>query len=514
MFENNSTTAAPETAGHALHHSPVVREAIETIVSEVAKASSTVTSVRGPVSQEAAQSFEAFMERAASVRGRPLLYPYIGSGVGNGPYVELLDGSVKLDLITGIGVHFFGHSDPELIRASVEGATGDTVMQGHLMMNEDAIRFGSVLIEEARKSSDLQHAFLCGSGAMANENGLKVCYQKNAPASRVIAFKDCFMGRSTTMAQIGDNAAGRVGIPLSTLVDYMPFYDTIAARRMSGGDVSGDTRYIDMAVWHLEQYIERYPGQHACFVFELVQGEGGFNGAPPEFHRELMEVCKANNIAVWSDEVQTFGRTSRPYAFDHYGLGEYVDVCCVGKMTQVCATLYTDEYNPKPGLLSGTFLGSSAGLRAGRSILERLTSGDYYGEDGRIMRHHARFREHVHALAQKHPEWFPPVHGVPEHAGGVGAMMRFTPFGGDKDALLKLCKQLFLDGVIAFYCGHGPYHVRFLPPLGVMDESTWSEVFEIVEKSMGEVARTLPIHEHRELRPMHRPNAVSAHDEG
>ena len=44
---------------------------------------------------------------------------------------------------------------------------------------------------------------------MANENALKVCYQKHAPASRVIAFKDCFMGRSVTMSQIGDFAASK-----------------------------------------------------------------------------------------------------------------------------------------------------------------------------------------------------------------------------------------------------------------------------------------------------------------
>lgn len=65
------------------------------------------------------------------------------------------------------------------------------------------------------------------------------------PASRVIAFKDCFMGRTIAMSQIGDSAANRVGIPLSTLIDYMPFYDPAAAKRMGGGDVSGQTRFID-----------------------------------------------------------------------------------------------------------------------------------------------------------------------------------------------------------------------------------------------------------------------------
>ena len=40
---------------------------------------------------------------------------------------------------------------------------------------------------------------------MANESALKVCFQKNAPASRVLAFEHCFMGRSTTMAQLGNH---------------------------------------------------------------------------------------------------------------------------------------------------------------------------------------------------------------------------------------------------------------------------------------------------------------------
>jgi len=345
-----------------------VQNSVRTIVDELVASRAGISGVRGPTSPEARVSFEQFMGLAAKVRGRPLLYEYIGSGMGNGPYVELMDGSVKLDMITGIGVQFFGHSDPDLIETSLMAATRDVTMQGHLMMNQEAIELANVLVEEASKSSGLAHAFLSNSGAMANENGLKVCYQKHAPASRVIAFEHCFMGRSITMAQIGDSAGGRQGIPLSTLVDYMPFYDHVVARGMSAGDVSGETRFIDMAVRQLERHIERYPKQHACFVFELVQGEGGFRTALPEFHKALMEVCKANRIAVWSDEVQTFGRTERMFCFDALGLGEYVDVACVGKMTQVCATLYTEKYNPKSGLLSGTFSGSTVGLRVGKQI--------------------------------------------------------------------------------------------------------------------------------------------------
>ena len=198
---------------------------------------------------------------------------------------------------------------------------------------------------------------------------------------------------------------------------------------------------------------------------------------------------------MWADEIQTFGRTNEMFHFQQLGLGEYVDIATIGKMSQVCACLYTEAYNPKPGLLSGTFIGSTVGLLTGRHMLERLRDGDYYGEGGSIEKLFIAFCEHARALVQKHPDWFPPI-GHPESLsrvssgffGGVGGMMRFTPFGGEKAAVLKLTHRLFDHGLIAFYCGHAPYHVRFLPPVGVLRPDDFTDIFAIVEAAMAEVA--------------------------
>jgi len=317
---------------------------------------------------------------------------------------------------------------------------------------------------------------------MANENALKICFQKHAPASRVIAFKDCFMGRSITMSQIGDAAGNRQGIPLSTLVDYMPFWDEVAAQRM------GKTKFIDMVAGHLQQYIDRYPKQHACFIFEMVQGEGGFNVGDRDFFKTLMDMCRAAKIAIWDDEIQTWGRTPSMFAYDEFKLGDYVDVFCVGKMTEVCATLYTEDYNPQPGLLSGTFVGEGPSFRVGQRVIERLRDGDYYGPAGAMARHHAAFTQQVRALIAKHPEWFPKVPELPDLVGGTGGMMRFTPFGGKKDRVNKACKTCFEEGVVLFYAGHGPYHLRLLPPLGVFQENDWPAVFECIERGLARAA--------------------------
>lgn len=464
---------------------PAVRSAIAALVEQVRAASAQITDVRPP-NPGLADSYEAILKRAADTRGRGLLYPYVGSGLGNGALVELLDGSVKWDMICGIGVHFFGHSHPALIEESLIGSLDDTVKHGNLQTNFDAVEFAEVLLQQARRGSRLKASYIATSGAMANENALKICYQKHAPASRVIAFADCFMGRSITMCQIGDTAEYRAGVPLSTLVDYMPFYDEAEAREV------GAKKYIDRAVRQLFKYLDRYPGQHACFIFELVQGEGGFNPGTRDYFKALMEACKSRRVAVWDDEIQTFGRTPRMFAYELFDLGEYVDVFCIGKMTQACATLFTDEYTPKPGLLSGTFTGEGPSFRVGRRVLEMLRDGAYYGDDGLIARHHGAFREQVAALIARRPDFFPPVADAEGrdlgHVGGIGGMMKFSPFGGRKDKINAACKACFEEGVVLFYCGHGPYHLRMLPPLGVMKLEDWPRVFACIERGLAKAA--------------------------
>ena len=91
------------------------------------------------------------------------------------------------------------------------------------------------------------------------------------------------------------------------------------------------------------------------------------------------------------------------------------------------------------------------------------------------------------------PAWFPPVREAfgrshDRFTGGTGGMMRFTPFGGSKEKIMRLMHVLFEEGVIAFYCGHDPYHVRFLPPVGVMRPEQFGPVMEIVERSLARVA--------------------------
>src|SRR5579863_7966616 len=102
------------TVGHDVRSSEKVNSLIDKAVQEFLAASEQFTEVRGPDPQLEKAASEK-IQRIGAVRGRPLFYNYLGSGVGRGPYVELEDGSVKLDLINGIGVHVLGHGHPRVL---------------------------------------------------------------------------------------------------------------------------------------------------------------------------------------------------------------------------------------------------------------------------------------------------------------------------------------------------------------------------------------------------------------
>ncbi len=476
-----TTEATDILTARALAETPAVAGAIDAILHELGQAQASITAAR-PALPELAESYETFLSRQAEAKGRAPWFPYVGSGLGNGPLVQLADGSVKWDLINGIGVHMFGHGDPDLVATALRASLGDTVMQGNLQFNTDVIEFAGLLVEQAGQSSGIKHCFLINSGALANESALKVCCQKNAPADRVLTFAGAFAGRTMAMIQIGDSAAGRVGLPITLQVDYVPFYD---ADRPEASTAE--------AMKALDDAITRYPGRHACFAMELVQGEGGFNVAPREFLVALMQRCREHGIGVWVDEIQTFGRCGEMFYFQQLDLGEYVDVVTIGKMAQVCGCLFTKDYAPQAGLLSATFVGSTAALQVGRRMIERLRDGGYWGPDGRIAQLHAAFRQRMDKFVAEHPEWFGPI-TLPDGGtstrlyDGVGGMMRFTPFGGVKQKVLATVHRMFEVGVIGFYCGRGPFHVRFLPPVGVMEPRHFDDVFTILTAALAQAA--------------------------
>lgn len=457
-------------AANQLKNDPRLAEAKQLILAAVAEHQKDLDSVRPP-NPDLASSYEEMLNELGAIRGGNIFFPYLGSGIGNGPFVELADGSVKLDLITGIGVHGYGHSHPMLIEAGIDAAIGDTVMQGNLQQNTNSCDILKLLTDVACESgAELKHCFLSTSGAMANENSLKMAFQRNHPANRVIAFSHCFAGRTLGLAQLTDKAKYRVGLPDTISVDYIPFYNHESPEK--------STAY---AVRRFKHHIERHPGKHAALWMELVQGEGGYYEGDAEFFKALIEVARENEIAVIADEVQTFCRTTRPFAFQHFGLDKLVDLVTIGKISQVCATLFTDNYKPKPGLISQTFTGSTWAITAAHAIVSGLIENGNFGADGKNVQLHNHFAAGLQAIGKKIPGSISGPHGV-------GGMVAFTPFDGSAEVASDMVKRLYHAGLMSFMAGGDPSRVRFLIPLGCVEESHIDLACQIIEGVVSEMA--------------------------
>lgn len=405
--------------------------------------------------------FNTLLSDVTAARGGALWYPYLGTGMGNGALVELADGSVKYDFISGIGAHW-GHGHPDIVKAVLNSAFHNTVMEGNLQQNVHTKTLLSLFCE----LSDMDHCFLTTSGAMAAENALKLAFHKHQPAKRLLAFEGCFMGRTLGLSQITDKAAYRNGLPLTLSVDYLPFFDETHPEES-----------IKNTIKKLNDYISRYPGDHAAICMELIQGEGGYYPGSKAFFDTIMEVCKTHNIAVIVDEIQTFGRTTHAFAYQYFNLKHRPDIITVGKLSQVCATLFSKEYKPGPGLISQTFTGSSAGIDASITILSSLKHGGYLGETGIIHQRATQFRDGLTALSKTYPD-------IIAGPFGVESMMACTVYDGSIEAAKDFMMRLFKEGVIGFIAGKNPVRCRFLMPIGSVTSDDISQVLHCIERTL------------------------------
>ncbi len=448
---------------NSLLEAPAVRDAAKALVDAVAEEARTRT--LGP------EAYEKALRDVERSRGRALFFRMLASGSGWGSRVRLADGTVKLDFIGGIGVYAFGHGEPDLLETAVAAAASDVVFQGHLLPGPEYLRLSRALLRHA--GPRLRHAWLSVSGAMANENALKLILQKHAPADRIVAFEGGFAGRTLALAELSDKPAYREGLPLRGNVLHVPFFDP--------DDPDATARSLAA----LDAHLDRYPGQVAAMLFELVQGEGGLKLAPREFFAALMERCRERGVAVWVDEVQTFARTGELFAFRKFELEKWVDVVTVGKILQGSAVLFRKRYNPKPGLVAGTYAGATVGMAVGARIIERLERDGYLGPEGRTAVLERRVQRRFESLAKRLPRAVAAV-------SGIGAMHAFVPFEGSAKVAAAVLQAAFEEGLLLFSAGANPTRIRMLLPLKVTDEELEAG-FTILEKALRRVAEHLEL---------------------
>ncbi len=441
-----------------LHQDEAVRAAARALVEAVRQA--------GRDRKLSATDYQERLQALGTMRAAPMAYPLLAGGAGKGARVQLADGREILDLVSGIGPYVFGHDDQDGLEVASIAAAADVAYQGHVLPGLEYDRLSRVLLKHS--GTRLEHVWLALSGSMANENAWKMILQRRAPADQVLVFEHAFHGRTLAMSELTDRPEYREGLPLHHNVHRIPFYDP------------GDPESTQKSVSSIEAALAANSGRIAAMCFELVQGEGGFNDAPAGFFRALMERCRAAGIAVWIDEIQTFGRTSGLFAFRTLGLDDLVDVVTVGKILHGSATLFSRDYRPRPKLVAGTWAGSTVGMALGARILERLENDGYLGPHGGITSLERRIDVAFARLEERIP-------GVVHGRSGMGAMQGFFVWDGDPIVTTDLVSTCIEEGVLFQTTGSQPMKIRMLPPLTLTEEELEAG-FEALERGLRRVA--------------------------
>lgn len=351
------------------------------------------------------------------------------------------EGRDYVDFAAGIAVCSLGHCDPELTAALIEQA-GRLWHTSNVFVSEPPLRLAQELVAASRFA---ERAFLCNSGAEANEAAIKLVRKWAANAGRppqqrvIVTCRGSFHGR--TLATVTATAQPK----------YQQGFEPLP----------GGFRHVDFN--DIAQLEEAFAGGDvAAVMLEPVQGEGGVLPAAPGYLQAVRALCDRFDALLVLDEIQCgMGRTGTLFA--HWQDGVVPDIVTLAKALGGGFPVGALLAGPKVaqamqvGAHGTTFGGNPLAAAVARVALRRLASEEIAAN---VARQSQALRDGLAALDREFG-LFAEVRGrglmlgavlKPEHAGQAGAI-------GDLAAAHGL---LLLQA--------GPDVLRFVPALTIGDD--------------------------------------------
>lgn len=271
-----------------------------------------------------------------------------------GIWVEDVEGNRYMDCLAAYSAVNQGHCHPRLLKVFRRQAAKVT-LTSRAFRNDQLPAFYKTLAE----LSGYARVLPMNSGAEAVETAVKAARKwgykvKGIPQDKaeIIVCADNFHGRTTTIVGFSTDAQYQDGFgPFTPGFKVIPFGDAAA----------------------LEQAIT----PHTCaFLVEPIQGEAGIILPPAGFLKKAAELCKASNVLLICDEIQSgLGRTGKMFAHQWEGVrpdGLIVGKALSGGFYPVSAFLADDEVMGvfHPGDHGSTFGGNPLGCAVANEALK------------------------------------------------------------------------------------------------------------------------------------------------
>lgn len=345
------------------------------------------------------------------------------------------NGDIYYDFLGGIAVNSLGHSHPDFVKCLKEQAE-KLLHTSSLYYIENQAKLAQKLVE----NSCADKAFLCNSGAEANEGAFKLAkiyfYKKGLEKYEILSLDHSFHGRTlATVAATGQRHYQKPYEPLT------PGFKQIKENS-------------------LEAVKEAVTDKTAAIIIELIQGESGVHPMDVEYAKNLRKFCSERDILLIVDEVQTgIGRTGKMFAHQLYGIEPDIFTCAKAlgggiPIGAVCAKAEVASAF-EPGDHGTTFGGNPFASAAGLAVFDII-------EKEKLVENSAKmgeiFKSKLNALKEKYPEKIVDVRGegllIGTEVKEDIAKQVFTGLHENK-MLTSLCKGLT---------------IRVAPPLNITED--------------------------------------------
>ncbi|MCQ4967328.1 4-aminobutyrate--2-oxoglutarate transaminase [Atlantibacter hermannii] len=390
-----------------------------------------------------------------------------GIGVMCGFYAERaenatlwdVEGREVIDFAAGIAVLNTGHRHPRLVAAIEKQLQSFTHTAYQIVPYEGYVSLAERINERVPVEGPVKTAFFT-TGAEAVENAVKIA-RASTRRPGIIAFGGAFHGRTfMTMALTGKVAPYKLG--------FGPFPGSVFHARYPN-ELHGVS--VGQALESLEHLFkaEIAPDQVAAIILEPVQGEGGFNVAPPEFFTALRAICDQHGILLIADEVQSgFARTGKLFAMEHYPVkADLITMAksLAGGMPLSAVAGRADVMDaPAPGGLGGTYAGNPLAIASAHAVLDVIDDEKLCQRANELG---AQLTD-VLEQAQSSSKAIAQVRGL----GSMIAVEFNDPETGKPSAeITREVQQAALDqGLLLLSCGVYGNVIRFLYPLTIPQE--------------------------------------------
>lgn len=364
---------------------------------------------------------------------------------GKGSLVWDDRGREYIDFMTGIGVALVGHSNDSVVNAIKEQAEKLITCHGTFYNDARAI-FMEKLIGVAPKG--LGKALLTNSGTESVEAAIKLA-RRHTSKKKIISMKGAFHGK--TYGSLSATWNKKYRDPFLPLLEGFEFAEY--------GDPQSLTQLVD--------------NDTAAVLAEPIQGESGIIVPPPDYFREVREICNQKGVLLILDEIQTgLGRTGKMWASEHWGI--VPDIMTVSKGlgggVPIGAAVSTDEVagSLKGGEHTSTFAGNPLSCAAASAALDFITKNDLPSQ---AREKGQKLKSGLSRIASNHK--------LVKEVRGLGLMQALQTRVDIHEQLLSAEEK----GVIFAYSGRDTF--RFLPSL-VIEESQIEKGLEVLERVISE----------------------------